>query len=93
MVFDEDAVTDQRHPRPDGQSFRKLDGERVVGMVSDRDILLSVGWLLASEREVKDARGAAQAVGPVRLERLAEGGHRRLKQHEIEALRLASQRR
>ncbi len=32
------------------------------------------------------------ALGPVRLDRLAEGGHRRLKQHEIEALRLASQR-
>ncbi len=47
-----------------------VDGGRVVGMVSDRDILLGVGWLLASQREVKDARGAARAVGPVRLEQI-----------------------
>lgn len=32
------------------------------------------------------------ALGPVRLERLAEGGHRRLKHHEVEALRLASRK-
>ncbi len=32
------------------------------------------------------------ALGPIRLERLAEGGHRRLKQHEIEALRAAARR-
>ncbi|MEA2178591.1 MAG: rRNA synthase [Solirubrobacteraceae bacterium] len=30
------------------------------------------------------------AIGPLRLDKLAEGGHRRLKQQEIEALRLAS---
>jgi 23S rRNA pseudouridine2605 synthase len=32
------------------------------------------------------------AIGPLRLDRLAPGSHRRLKQHEIEALRLASRR-
>lgn len=32
------------------------------------------------------------ALGPVRLDRLAEGGHRRLKQQEIDALRDAAQR-
>ena len=32
------------------------------------------------------------ALGPVRLERLAEGGHRRLKHEEVEALRAAAAR-
>jgi 16S rRNA U516 pseudouridylate synthase RsuA-like enzyme len=31
-------------------------------------------------------------LGPLRLDRLAEGGHRRLKQQEIEALRAAAAR-
>ncbi len=31
-------------------------------------------------------------LGPIRLDRLVEGGHRRLKQHEIEALRAAALR-
>jgi 23S rRNA pseudouridine2605 synthase len=33
------------------------------------------------------------AIGPLRLDKLAEGGHRRLKQHEIEALRALASRR
>jgi 23S rRNA pseudouridine2605 synthase len=33
------------------------------------------------------------AIGPLRLERLAEGGHRRLRHDEVEALRAAARRR
>lgn len=43
--------------------------ERVVGMLSDRDVLLSTGWMLAAER----AGGGAAApitVGPTRVEQI-----------------------
>lgn len=42
---------------------------RLVGMVSDRDVLVSTGWMLACERQVSDALGMG-VVGPTRVEQI-----------------------
>jgi len=46
----------------------QVDG-RVVGMVSDRDILLSTGWALEVERQAPDVLGQ-RVVGPTRIEQI-----------------------
>lgn len=43
--------------------------DRLVGMLSDRDILVSTGWMLACERQVSDALGNG-VVGPTRVEQI-----------------------
>jgi len=43
-----------------------VESQRVVGMVSDRDLLLSVGWRLSTERQVRSA-GKSVVVGPERV--------------------------
>lgn len=51
----------------ESHSFRHLpvvDGKRLVGMISDRDIALSTGWILASHRAAGDDSGP-QSVGEV----------------------------
>lgn len=42
---------------------------RVVGMVSDRDILISTGWMLSVERRVGEDR-PTQTVGPTRIHQI-----------------------
>ena len=43
-------------------------GNRVVGMVSDRDILISTGWMLSIERKArKGGEGKAKVVGPTQI--------------------------
>lgn len=39
-----------------------VNGRRVVGMVSDRDLLLAVGWKLSHERQVS---GSRETIGPL----------------------------
>ncbi|MBL8877645.1 MAG: CBS domain-containing protein [Phycisphaerales bacterium] len=43
--------------------------DRLVGMVSDRDVLVSTGWMLVCERQVSDALGVG-VVGPTRVEQI-----------------------
>ncbi len=45
------------------------DGAKVVGMLSDRDILVSTGWMLEIERHAPDNAGKA-IVGPRRVEQI-----------------------
>lgn len=47
-------------------------GSSVVGVVSDRDILISTGWMLSVERRVHvgGPEGPAQIVGPTRVEQI-----------------------
>lgn len=47
-----------------------VESERVVGMLSDRDVLISTGWMLAIERTVFRRGPAAQVVGPTRIEQI-----------------------
>jgi len=43
-------------------------GNRVVGMVSDRDILISTGWMLSIERKARSGgEGKAKVVGPTQI--------------------------
>lgn len=42
-----------------------VDGDRLVGMVSDRDILISTGWMFAIERG-----SGGKAVGPLRVSQI-----------------------
>ena len=43
-------------------------GNRVVGMVSDRDILISTGWMLSIERKTRNrGEGKAKVVGPTQV--------------------------
>lgn len=44
-------------------------GAHVVGMVSDRDILLSTGWMLAAERKAP-AAGDHRVIGPTRVDQI-----------------------
>lgn len=44
-------------------------GGELVGMLSDRDVLLSTGWMLAAERRI-DADDAARVIGPTRVEQV-----------------------
>lgn len=44
-------------------------GGRVEGMLSDRDILLSTGWMLATERRIDTGQGS-QVIGPTRIEQI-----------------------
>lgn len=46
------------------------DGTRVVGILSDRDILISTGWMLAVERTVSGPGHGARVVGPTRIEQI-----------------------
>jgi CBS domain-containing protein len=40
-------------------------GDRVVGMLSDREILISTGWMLSSERSIREEQGQTAVVaGP-----------------------------
>jgi len=44
---------------------------RVVGMLSDRDILISTGWMLAAERQAtRDLHERPVVVGPTRVEQI-----------------------
>ena len=42
---------------------------RVEGMVSDRDILISTGWMLTAERRIGDPE-APRVIGPTRVEQI-----------------------
>ena len=45
-------------------------GNRVVGMVSDRDILISTGWMLSIERKARsggEGKAKAKVVGPTQI--------------------------
>lgn len=46
-----------------------LSDDRLVGMLSDRDILVSTGWMLNCERQVSDALGNG-VIGPTRVEQI-----------------------
>lgn len=44
--------------------------DRPVGILSDRDILISTGWMLGVERRVQGSRGRVATVGPTRVEQI-----------------------
>ncbi len=46
-----------------------LEGNRVIGMLSDRDVLLSTGWMLATERHF-DAGSQERIVGPTEVRQI-----------------------
>ena len=46
-----------------------MDGQRVAGILSDRDILVSTGWMLEVERRSPGSQGRA-VVGPRRVEQI-----------------------
>lgn len=44
--------------------------DSVVGMLSDRDILISIGWMLNVERSAPRCCGGTTVVGPTRIEQI-----------------------
>lgn len=46
-----------------------VDGDLLAGMLSDRDILLSTGWMLAIERLARTPQGA-YTIGPTRISQI-----------------------
>lgn len=46
-----------------------MDGDLLAGMLSDRDILLSTGWMLAVERTVRTPQGVV-TIGPTRVSQI-----------------------
>lgn len=46
-----------------------VDG-KMVGIVSDRDVLVSTGWMLSVERMTHGAGGRGHVVGPTRIEQI-----------------------
>ncbi len=46
------------------------EADRLVGILSDRDVLISTGWMLAVERSLAAPGRGARVVGPTRIEQI-----------------------